>query len=115
MNIVIGSEKWPPELETVRSNLLRTTNLDEQVRSNTGEDLTILPRLQELFEAHHGRRTSQRIALFQQKKLLTSNGGNSDDAGHNDDNSSLEETFNHENDTSVMDLDIASEGSRDNL
>ena len=70
MNIVIGSEKWPPVLETVRSNLLRTTKRDEQVRNNTGEDLTILPRLQELFEAHHGRRASHKIALFYQQKKL---------------------------------------------
>ena len=115
INIVIGSERWPPELETVRSNLLRTTKLDEQVRGNTGEDLTILPRLQELFEAHHGSRASQRIALFQQKKLLTTNGGNSDDAGQNNDTSSLEENFNHEKDTSAMESDFARGGSRENL
>ena len=74
MSIVVGSEEWPPELEIVRLNLLQTTKLDEQVRNNTGEDLTILPRLREIFEAHHGRRASLRITLFQRGQIVSKNG-----------------------------------------
>ena len=69
MNVVIGSEEWPPEMATTRSNILQPTKLDEEIRTNTGEDRSVLPHLEELYLTYGGRSASKKLDLFRSGSL----------------------------------------------
>lgn len=45
----MGKDIWPVEMDIIKINLLRTTLLDEQIKSISGNDLTVLPSLRQAF------------------------------------------------------------------
>lgn len=47
----IGSKSWPPNMETARENLLRTTQCDRELESNIGNDGDVLTTLWNCFKS----------------------------------------------------------------
>jgi len=46
----LESDSWPKDMEVVKKNLLRTSVLDEEVLSNSGNDVDILPSLLKVYQ-----------------------------------------------------------------
>ena len=43
----IGSDEWPPQMSTIRNNMLRSTLLDDEIEGNKGNEHTVLKSLRQ--------------------------------------------------------------------
>lgn len=59
---------WPSELSSIKLNLLRTTKMDDEAETNSGNENTILPSLEKTYVFHIGFVAKQRLSQFQRHK-----------------------------------------------
>ncbi len=73
---LLGNDDWPPNMETINENVLRTTLCDAELSSNSGNDTDVLPLLWNAFKRIHPGK-ARGIEMQEE-------GFNQDDSSNND-------------------------------